>query len=505
MLPLYFAIVLCIVAAFAWWLYRQVRLEQRREELTQWLRGNGNEMFDYEFSRSPLGQRVARFLLGKPPVQPIRIALIENIPDVALFRELTQVVPADAMALCIPAEQVDGQLLETLERCEPVVSFGTVNAIDADEASFKRLSRIRTQLGGLMLTVRRLDDDTLACLVKHKVKVQGLYFEGSDRNWDAVSDQGLRSAAKLSLSHVIAGRSASDAGISAFRDHPELMSISLIGKGYSDAVVEDLATIKSLRAISLVDTSLSSKGIAELVRCCGIDTLTLVRSPIDESVAQALGKKSQFKSLTLDGTLLDRSTASALARIRIPFLDLRGDYGDDLLACFAPLAEHLWNLKLRLPNATDAGLAWLKEATNAHWLTMRDTKVSGSLVPKYRGPRPMTWLTLGGVPFNASMLSEIDRSAEVYHLELEGPHVTDETIAGIQFPCSSLSLRETRFTPTGLVNLERINHSREGIKIDTVRIKVPRGSIPPIAPEEIQSVERETEGRLKVGIEFVAA
>jgi hypothetical protein len=494
------SITLCVGSACAGWLYWQVRREQRREELTKWLQDHDNWPLP-NCGKEPIGSRVARFLLRKPANQMNALAMIRNVADVAIFREATQIFPTNSMGLCIPAKQLDSALVDTLERCQPITIFSTADAIELDAASLQRLSQIRCEM--MMLTVDRLDDATLANLVQNKIGVHKFFLTGKEREWDAVTDDGLRTAAKLPLTDVTAGRLSTDSGVSAFREHPAAGSIRLIGNGYSDATVEDLATIPNLFGLELVDSSLSSRAIAEIVRRCGIADLTLVRTPLDDAVVESLRAKSTFRSLRLEEIPLDANLVSAIAQLPVKFFGLKGDYTDDLLERFAPLAEHLGHVTLRLPIATDRGLSWLKEATSIHWLSMRDTSISGSLIPRFQWSRPTTHLNLGGAPFNASMLSQIDRRVEVFHLVLEGQHITDETIADIQFPCSWLSLRDTRFTPAGLVNLERINRTREGTKIDVVSIEVPKGTTPSITPEEMEAIKRETEGRLKVEIEWV--
>lgn len=484
-------ILIALAAVAAWWVRNELVKEQLREELVAEFSQNGNFLSFDQAAVPTWNQKLGAWLRGKPVVQEVASANVSNpgtrFPEfAATFRKSTFIVNLVA----------DNATPEVLDAIAELPSFqgGTLYGLnELDDKTLTRLSKIRPKYEHFefIVGVAKVDDQMLRSAERVGLRVTQLVDEYHEEGWKHVTDEGLQSAAKLPLTEVFAGRSAGDKGFAAFRDHVSAAWVTLVGPQYTDASAEVLATLPKLRDLSLYKTSFSDAALARVIVDHPMERFKVQDMPLGPLTIAALEKEGT--QLHLKNVPLSRDLAAALAKAPIDGLTLEGPYDDEALAELAPLAPSLTLLELRVPQATDAGLFWLKDATKASLLDVNDSQISAAVLAQLP-PFPAAWrrLSLGGPNIDAAAVKAVAGIPGINVLILYGPTIDDEALAGVQLPFQALSLRGTRVTARGLKSL------RAGQGPLQVSILYAKGTEPPVSEAEAAEIESTSGGRITI-------
>lgn len=226
MRTVFFLIALAAVAA--WWTRNEVVKEQQREELVAEFSANGNDLSFARKSVPVWNRKFAAWLRGKPAVLDISIANVNHVPHDSRFSEFAAVFRPELFNVQINADQVTPQVLDALGRSPALTIVNLRGPIELDDATLAKLAKIRAKTH-FSIGVAKVDDDVLRASGRAGLNVSMIWDRYGDGNWQLVTDEGLQVAARLPLTDVFAGRSASDKGFAAFRDHPLAADVRLIG------------------------------------------------------------------------------------------------------------------------------------------------------------------------------------------------------------------------------------------------------------------------------------
>ncbi len=478
-------VLIALAAVAAWWARNEVVKEQQREELVAEFSASGNSLYFDRKSVPAWNRKFAAWLRGKPAVLDVLSASVNHVPPDSRFPEFAATFPSQ-IDIQINANQVTPEVLEALGKHPSLWIVNLRGPIELDDATLAKLSKIRVK-GHFSVGVAKVDDDLLRMAERAGLKVTMYWDDFEDGSWQLVTDEGLKVAARLPLTDVFAGRSASDKGFSAFRDHDSAGTITLIGPQYTDASAEILGTLK-LWHLSLRNTSLSDGAIAKAIADCKLYSFTMHDMPLGPQTIAALETQGSLQKLELKNVPLSGEQMASLAKLPISSLSLDGSYDDEAMAGLAPLAPTLSWASLRVPRATDAGLGWLAKIKKSFYLGLDDSQISAALLAQL----PPTSIGLGGPNIDANGLRAIASVSGIDSIRLYGESVDDEALAALQPPMAAISLHGTRVSARGLKAL-----AMNGNKV-AVNITYAKGTAPPVSESEAAEIDSATNGLVTV-------
>jgi hypothetical protein len=494
-------IVIGLAAVLAWWVRNEMLAEQRREELIADF-GKAGNVLDLRPNTAPTWRQRFVAWLRKKPVPPdvFGANMIFSIPDESQFVEFTKSFPTKLTWVDIKPSEATPKVLEALAKCDSIGHFNIKGPIDSSDESLARLAKIQNEYG-FAFGAERVDDDLLKRLADANVRCNAVWDSDAtfELSWLRVTDEGLRAAARLTkLQRFTANRNASDAGLAAFRNHPGLTAIELVGPGYTEASGDVLASIPNLNSLALVDTRLNDEAIAKAIAGHDLSTLKLRNTRIGEKTIEAIGNLKSLNTVELKNIELSSELATSLSKCPIGYLDISGDYDDQEIATLAPLAPTLTAFVLVSPSTTDAGLAWLGNASKVTTLMLRDTSITGATLRMFPNRVLVKSLGLGGLNVNKEVLAEIQNLPALADVALYGKTIDDEAIEVLPATINALQLMGTSVTLDGLKGL-----AEPGRQV-MVFVWYPEGSPPPFSEQEIKDVETASQGGTKVKLQTVS-
>lgn len=485
-------VLIALAALAAWWARGEMLKEHRRDELLTAMGTQGNAI-DIDINMASLRGRIGAALRNKRPTGKVAAARIVDVADTALLREFMTTFPDARLDLHLKADEASPRLLEFLSRSQSLNTLHMEGPVDSHDLTLFWLAQIRLQTP-LNLEVERVDDDLLHRIVEVNLNIVGIRDAhpvdplGLNSFWDAVTDEGLRSAAKLpELGTLFAGRQGSDAGLAAFENHAAIDHAELTGRGYTDASADVLATLPQLRVLSLVDTSMTDAGIAKTLASGKIHTLVIENAELGEASIAAIAKMTALAKLELRNVPLSPELAAAIVKRPLGFLMLYGCSNDDALGRSTQNAKgkDLANLFKNHPEGEWLGRQqlWMARADKPYLMYLNFV-MSGAM-----GSGSSGQLFLGGPDINATFAAKLPR-IEAGHVALFGSSIDDEGLIGLRPASSSLSIVGTRVTAKGLESL------RTAGKRMWVEVSFPENESPTVTQLEIDEVQLRPGGEL---------
>lgn len=481
-------VLIGLAALAAWWVRSEMLAEQRREELIEAFSKSPNQLSLRPNDKPTWKQRLIARLRGKE-VPPVVVgAHLNRIDDVKAFREFNKTFNVKLDRVQTGSDKLTPELLEALAECKSISFLNIQGKVDGTDETLSRLAKIRLEKGFTLWEVD-VDDAFLKRLADAGVGCGQIAYPISspDGPWFRVTDEGLRSAARLpKLETLSANRNAGEAGLAAFRNHPTLTEVALYGSGYTPKCGEILATLPKLNRLTLIDTQWPDEAVAAALEGHSLFALKLHNVQIGEKTEAAIANLKMLLIVELKNVPLTPELAAALAKSPVQDLTIEGDYDDSVIARFAPLAPSLMTFSLSSPSTTDAGVAWLDKAAMLLNLRLPDTSITAA--PLLTLPRRTTTshLTLGGSNIDGRMLAELQKLPGLSGLTLHGESIDDEALSALPGTITSLDLYGTRVTAKGLKAIA------QGDGKIAITMLYAEGTTPPCSEKEIEELNTTT-------------
>lgn len=429
--------------------------ERRREQLIAELDANGAEWrlfnLDRYSSEAPnlWREQLGAWLRGKPMVPHRDQAMLPKGTSPEKAMEFLDLFPT-VRSLELDGGTATPLVLDELASYGPLERLRIYSSLTIDDDTARRLARIDV-LAGIALQDQQCTDGALQRLAAAGANIEE--YSGLDR-WQNVGDEGLKAAAQFpENTYVWASCRGTDEGIKAQFEHPSLHVLYLNGPNYTDASAKTIAGLPSLIELHISATGHTDAGLAKAIAGCSASYIELNKVAVGDRTIAALRKAPELITLRLVDVELTAEQYGKLAKLPVD-LDLKGDtLTDEQVARLAPMARGLSTFSLDAPQVTDAGLAWLKNATRLVALDLENTKATSatwSLLPR---PEMVERAGMGGPNFSVETLRSAEILSKLKAITLTGSNIDDATLDGIPESCSIVSLNNTRVTDEGLQKL----------------------------------------------------